>query len=146
MIFMPLITLYPNHACHKNIALSSSGNLCPFLLAYIFSHCLPSYVKLLMGFLYLRFGPSSLHQRDPRSALFEGYDSGAGGRPRNGSSSPSRPGYGGPYGYPAAGNGSVGLGLGSERPAYRPATPNSRYVAMCGKGLQLLGNRTQTYG
>lgn len=87
-----------------------------------------------MGSLYLRFGPSSLHQRDPRSALFEGYDSSVGDRTRNGSSSPSRPGYGGPYGYTSAGNGLAGLGLGSEKPAYRPATPNSRYVGVIGNG------------
>jgi hypothetical protein len=92
-----------------------------------------------MGSLYLRFGPSSLHQRDPRSTLFEGYDNGAGDKTRNGSSSPSRPSYGSPYGYPGAGNGSAGLGLGSEKPTYRPATPNSRYVAISGKGLQCLG-------
>lgn len=92
-----------------------------------------------MGSLFLRFGPSSLHQRDPRSALFEGYDSGAGDRTRNGSSSPSRLGYGGPYGYPGSGNGSAGLVLGSEKPAYRPATPNSRYVAMSSTGPQFWG-------
>jgi hypothetical protein len=92
-----------------------------------------------MGLLYLRFGPSSLHQRDPRSALFEGYDSGAADRTRNGSSSPSRPGYGGPYGYPGSRNESAGLGLGSEKPVYRPATPNSRYVVLSGKALQRLG-------
>jgi blocked early in transport 1 len=88
-----------------------------------------------MGSLYPRFGPSSLHQRDPRSALFEGYDSGAGDRTRNASSSPSRLGYGGHYGYAGAGNGSVGLVLGSEKPAYRPATPNSRYVGIVAKDL-----------
>jgi len=67
-----------------------------------------------------RFGQSNLHQRDPRSALFEGYD-GGGDRARNGSASPSRPGGG--YGYSAGGNtGNLGVG----QPSYRPATPNSR--------------------
>jgi len=70
-----------------------------------------------------RFGASSLHQRDPRSALFEGYSGGAEDRVRNASSSPSRPGYGGGYGYSGAANGG---GLGVASPTYRPATPNSR--------------------
>jgi hypothetical protein len=77
-----------------------------------------------------RFGSSSLHQRDPRSALFENYSGGASGGTRNSSASPSRPGgYGGGYGYSGAANdsASLGNGLGTERPGYRPATPNSRY-------------------
>ncbi|KAK2592756.1 protein transport protein bet1 [Conoideocrella luteorostrata] len=59
-----------------------------------------------------RFGASSLHQRDSRSALFEGYapDHNA---PKRGSS----PGYGG-----YAPNGGHGV----ERHAYRSATPNRR--------------------
>ncbi|KAK6583746.1 hypothetical protein PZA11_003476 [Diplocarpon coronariae] len=49
-----------------------------------------------------RFGPSSLHQRDPRSALFEGYNGGPAAAPnsaRNESASPNRyaGGYGGQY-------------------------------------------------
>ncbi|KFX97780.1 hypothetical protein V495_01357 [Pseudogymnoascus sp. VKM F-4514 (FW-929)] len=65
-----------------------------------------------------RFGPSSLHQRDPRSALFEGYDGGGAGRANSGS-----PRNDGGYGY----GGGAGTGsLGAERQAYRPATPNSR--------------------
>jgi hypothetical protein len=79
-----------------------------------------------------RFGGSSLHQRDPRSALFENYNGGASntGERRNGSSSPGGYGYnpGGGYGY--AGN----EGLGGSEKAYRPATPNSRYVCVLGKG------------
>ncbi|RDL38279.1 Uncharacterized protein BP5553_02619 [Venustampulla echinocandica] len=79
-----------------------------------------------------RFGGSSLHQRDPRSALFENYNGGgASEQPRTGSASPSRPGGYSGYGYSAgAMNGSsslgVGLGSGDQRAAYRPATPNSR--------------------
>jgi hypothetical protein len=76
-----------------------------------------------------RFGPSSLHQRDPRSALFEGYDGGATDRTRKDSSSPARPSYGVGYAYPGVVNGPGNAGLGVERPSYRPATPNSRHVA-----------------
>ncbi|KAH6670789.1 SNARE domain-containing protein [Halenospora varia] len=84
-----------------------------------------------------RFGPSSLHQRDPRSALFENYNGGASAEKRNGSASP-RGGYGlggapgGGYGYsgsatpPAGGSGSYGGNLGVGDKGYRPATPNSR--------------------
>ncbi|KFY79842.1 hypothetical protein V499_01207 [Pseudogymnoascus sp. VKM F-103] len=67
-----------------------------------------------------RFGPSSLHQRDPRSALFEGYDGGGAGRVKNGNASPRNDGG---YGY--SGSGGAGT-LGGERQSYRPATPNSR--------------------
>ncbi|KAI2632017.1 hypothetical protein GGR54DRAFT_581853 [Hypoxylon sp. NC1633] len=77
-----------------------------------------------------RFGHSTLHQRDSRSALFEGY-SGSG---RNSADPARRPspavgGYG--YGYAGAGNGNGaapgGTHLGVEsRGSYRPATPNSR--------------------
>ncbi|KAI1376120.1 hypothetical protein F4677DRAFT_96639 [Hypoxylon crocopeplum] len=75
-----------------------------------------------------RFGHSTLHQRDSRSALFEGY-SGSG---RNSADPARRPspalgGYG--YGYPGNGNGTASgnthLGV-ENRGAYRPATPNSR--------------------
>jgi blocked-early-in-transport protein 1 len=78
-----------------------------------------------------RFGGSSLHQRDPRSALFENYTGGGNDRTRNASSTPSRPGaHGGSYRYSGAANGSaeLGAGLGGDRLGYRPATPNSRYV------------------
>lgn len=91
----------------------------------------------LICLLRIRFGPSSLHQRDPRNALFEGYDGGSYDRARNNSSSPSWPGYGVPYGYPRAGNGSAASSLGSEKPAYRPATPNSRYVTIFAKDIAL---------
>ncbi|KAL8658810.1 MAG: hypothetical protein Q9202_007413 [Teloschistes flavicans] len=69
-----------------------------------------------------RFGQSSLHQRDPRSTLFDGY---TGDRNKNASQSPvagSRGGYG--YGY----TGAMGSGAqnGSAGGGFRPATPNSR--------------------
>lgn len=63
-----------------------------------------------------RFGPSTLHQRDPRSALFEGYEPRGSGR--LGSNSPSRATQN--RGFEYGGNGGV------ERVSYRPATPNSR--------------------
>ena len=78
----------------------------------------------------IRFN-SSLHQRDSRSALFEGY-TGSGADSRRGiTPSPSR-GYG--YGYPGGGGAPNGNGthLGvdgggsSSRGAFRPATPNKR--------------------
>lgn len=84
-----------------------------------------------------RFGNSNLHQRDSRSALFEGYTGAGADNRRPVSTSPSRPGVGGGYGYgypsgsgsgtPTGGptSGHLGVGKGS----YRPATPNSRYVA-----------------
>lgn len=74
-----------------------------------------------------RFGSSSLHQRDPRSALFENYNGGgAGARSASSNSSPSRAGG---YGYNgASGTNGLGAGLGGGERAYRPATPNSRYV------------------
>jgi len=72
-----------------------------------------------------RFGSSQLHQRDPRSALFENYNGGANTRTQ--SSSPRPGGYSGGYGYTGGANGSAGLGVGlGEKPSYRPATPNSR--------------------
>jgi blocked early in transport 1 len=71
---------------------------------------------------------SSLHQRDSRSALFEGY-TGSGADSRRGiTPSPSR-GYG--YGYPggsgAANGDGTHLGIdGASRGGFRPATPNKR--------------------
>jgi blocked-early-in-transport protein 1 len=65
-----------------------------------------------------------LHQRDPRSALFEGYDGGGAGRAKNGSNASPRREQDGNYGY--SGSGGTGT-FGAERHAYRPATPNSRY-------------------
>ena len=70
-----------------------------------------------------RFNPSTLHQRDPRSALFQNYT------PRLSPLSPSSSNHNnslyassGISSSPQPGGGSVGGG------AYRPATPNSRYV------------------
>ncbi|KAI1760888.1 hypothetical protein GGR53DRAFT_525681 [Hypoxylon sp. FL1150] len=76
-----------------------------------------------------RFGNSTLHQRDSRSALFEGY-SGSG---RN-SADPAarRPSPLGGYGYGYAGGNGAAAGSGAQhlgvenRGSYRPATPNSR--------------------
>lgn len=75
----------------------------------------------------LRFG--GLHQRDSRSALFEGYTGDAARRPV--SASPSRGGYGyGGYGAPPAANGGQYLGVDAGRSGstkgFRPATPNRR--------------------
>lgn len=72
-----------------------------------------------------RFGASNLHQRDARSALFEGY-SGAGAQPSSraqNTPSPNRGGYG--YGYPGSASGSPGLGV-PNKGGYRPATPNRK--------------------
>ena len=72
-----------------------------------------------------RFGASNLHQRDARSALFEGY-SGAGAQPSARAAntpSPNRGGYG--YGYPGSASGSPGLGVPNQG-GYRPATPNRK--------------------
>lgn len=71
-----------------------------------------------------RFGHSSLHQRDSRSALFEGYN-GADSTRRQVSASPS-PARGGGYGYNGGAGGSGSQHLGVENRGYRPATPNSR--------------------
>ncbi|KAI9902156.1 hypothetical protein N3K66_003973 [Trichothecium roseum] len=75
-----------------------------------------------------RFGASSLHQRDSRSALFEGYNDSSSSprRPGVGSASPSPNPYSS-YGYNASS--SLGAPSGSDRPAsggYRSATPNKR--------------------
>ncbi|PNY27580.1 Uncharacterized protein TCAP_02500 [Tolypocladium capitatum] len=71
-----------------------------------------------------RFGASSLHQRDSRSALFEGY-TGDPTTTRRTTASPS-----GGYGFPGGSNGngysSGGGGLGVERQSFRPATPNRK--------------------
>ncbi|CAM1510412.1 Fc.00g007470.m01.CDS01 [Cosmosporella sp. VM-42] len=71
-----------------------------------------------------RFG--GLHQRDSRSALFEGYTGDAARRPV--SASPSRGGYGyGGYGAPPAANGGGQyLGVDGGNKGFRPATPNRR--------------------
>jgi len=69
-----------------------------------------------------RFGASNLHQRDSRSALFEGY-TGAGAQQRTVSASPSRLGG---YGYPGTNESSGSLGI--PQSGYRPATPNKKYV------------------
>ena len=71
-----------------------------------------------------RFSTSTLHQRDPRSALFDSY---TGDRNRTSSNSPARGGSG--YGYAAgSGVGVGGSGMGQVNGGFRAATPNSRYV------------------
>lgn len=74
-----------------------------------------------------RFGASALHQRDPRSQLFEGYTGDNARRPA--SNSPSNVGGGyGFGGYAQGNNNSNGyLGVdGSKSAGFRPATPNRK--------------------
>lgn len=102
-------------------------------------HILQSRTQLINTCPHSRFGSSQLHQRDPRSALFENYNGGA-NNTRAASSSPSTQGggYGAGYGYTGGANGSAGLGAGmGEKANYRPATPNSRYVGMEGSPMAL---------
>lgn len=69
-----------------------------------------------------RFGPSYLHQRDPRSALFAGYTGDQNRRSPGGTTPPS-----GGYGYPGTpNNGNLGVDGGSSRGGFRPATPNKK--------------------
>lgn len=65
-----------------------------------------------------RFGASSLHQRDSRSALFAGYT----GDP----TTTRRTATGGGYGYPSAYPSQPQQHPGHERPGFRPATPNRK--------------------
>jgi blocked early in transport 1 len=67
-----------------------------------------------------RFGASSLHQRDSRSALFEGY---TGDQTRRGPSASPGSGYGF-GGYQSPGGSNTHLGV--ENKGFRPATPNRR--------------------
>ncbi|KAH7320935.1 hypothetical protein B0I35DRAFT_477474 [Stachybotrys elegans] len=69
-----------------------------------------------------RFGASSLHQRDSRSALFEGY---TGDQTRRGPSASPGGGYGF-GGYQSPGGNSSNGHLGVENKGFRPATPNRR--------------------
>ncbi|EGY15623.1 v-SNARE [Verticillium dahliae VdLs.17] len=70
-----------------------------------------------------RFGPSSLHQRDSRSALFEGYNDGSRRPPSAGPSG----GYG--YGYAGGnGNGATSSPAFGAPGGFRSATPNRKYV------------------
>ncbi|KAK1967506.1 hypothetical protein LY78DRAFT_656223 [Colletotrichum sublineola] len=84
-----------------------------------------------------RFGASSLHQRDSRSALFEGYTGDNNRRPVSASPSRLSGGYG--YGYagssasPAPPMGGSHLGVDGGR-GFRPATPNKRYEHTALKG------------
>lgn len=83
-----------------------------------------------------RFGPSTLHQRDPRSALFDSYtgDRSSSGN-RAASASPAASGgytgYAGSTsssGVGAPGGGGSGMMMGQVNGGFRSATPNSRYV------------------
>ncbi|KAK7746919.1 protein transport protein bet1 [Cytospora paraplurivora] len=77
---------------------------------------------------------STLHQRDSRSALFEGYTGSGADNRRDITPSPSRlnPGGGYGYGYPGAipsnanGNGSYNSSGDALGVGYRSATPNKR--------------------
>lgn len=78
---------------------------------------------------HLRFGPSYLHQRDPRSALFAGYTGDQNRRSPSANSGASGYGYGGYPGTPNSNNnssGSLGVDAGSSRGGFRPATPNRK--------------------
>lgn len=77
-----------------------------------------------------RFGTSTLHQRDARSALFDSY---TGDRNRAASASPGGYGYAGSS---SSGMGAGGSGMGQVNGGFRSATPNSRYV---GIGRDCLG-------
>ncbi|OAA52118.1 Target SNARE coiled-coil domain protein [Cordyceps fumosorosea ARSEF 2679] len=83
-----------------------------------------------------RFG--GLHQRDSRSALFEGYSGGGSDASRRNGGNPAGGGYGyhggsshggspSPYNsYSAYGNSSLGPGGGGPAGGYRSATPNQK--------------------
>lgn len=73
-----------------------------------------------------RFNSSTLHQRDPRSALFDSY---TGDRNRAASASPGGYGYAGSSSsgtVGAAGGAGGGGGMGQVNGGYRSATPNER--------------------
>ncbi|KAI5863427.1 hypothetical protein GGS23DRAFT_566944 [Durotheca rogersii] len=77
-----------------------------------------------------RFGHSTLHQRDSRSALFEGYNGGRSSADPAKRQSPA-PGNGYGYGYPGGNGAATTAGHGTHlnvdsRGSYRPATPNSK--------------------
>lgn len=93
---------------------------------------------------------SGLHQRDSRSALFEGYTGpGADSSRRGVTPSPNRLGGGYGYGYPGAngtgsgsGSGTANGHLGVENRGFRPATPNKRSVAL----LRRIERATRMHG
>lgn len=113
-------------------ALATVVDSCPLLAFHPLRFFIVSWLSLLLTYL-ARFGGSNLHQRDPRSALFEGYvgpgaDVNANANQRNMNASPNRfgtpgssaGGYG--YGYPG-GNGNT---MTPQNGGYRSATPNRR--------------------
>lgn len=75
---------------------------------------------------------SGLHQRDSRSALFEGYTGSGADNRRGVTPSPSRPGGGYGYGFPAGNGTAMNGNLGVENRGFRPATPNKRSVFLGG--------------
>ncbi|KAK4183102.1 blocked early in transport 1 [Podospora australis] len=78
-----------------------------------------------------RFGPSNLHQRDSRNDLFKGY-TGTSSRPVSASPGPSSNnrgyGYGGyqPPQQTSSSSSHLGIGEGTSRGGFRPATPNKK--------------------
>ncbi|KAI9870871.1 MAG: protein transport protein bet1, partial [Pleopsidium flavum] len=74
-----------------------------------------------------RFGPSALHQRDPRSSLFENYTG-----DRNHRTDSTSPGRAAGYGIGTRAGGGSGIGMNGNGNGngngggFRPATPNSR--------------------
>src|SRR5688572_28305358 len=100
----------------------SPGAIPPWRKGRSFSQKFPCPSSTNMSAPISRFGTGSLHQRDPRSALFEGY-TGDGSR-RQYSASPS-PSVGGGYGYAGSANGGsshLGVDGASRQGGYRPAT------------------------
>ncbi|KAH8677427.1 hypothetical protein BX600DRAFT_449734 [Xylariales sp. PMI_506] len=82
----------------------------------------------LNGIMASRFNNSTLHQRDSRSALFEGYKGGAAAADATRRQyTPSPSSVGGGYGYGGyPGSNGNGAHLGAESRGFRSATPNSR--------------------
>lgn len=144
-ILFPLAPLFRTSAPEKCLVKQASG-------ASIFSSIMPRrgahhytrHTTPAKPHPHSRFGSSSLHQRDPRSALFENYNGGGATASRAASSSPNQ-GYGGGYGYTGTSvNGSANnLGIGYGERSYRPATPNSRYVVL---GLPRGGEKKEGVG
>ncbi|KXJ96991.1 hypothetical protein Micbo1qcDRAFT_155738 [Microdochium bolleyi] len=73
-----------------------------------------------------RFGSSNLHQRDSRSALFEGYTGGGSSNDASRRQFTPSPSVGGGYGYGGGAGPSSSSHLGAPVGQYRSATPNRR--------------------
>lgn len=109
--------------CDGNMCSTSTLPLSPFPRAA--SARPPPLPTLLTHICCCRFNGSSLHQRDSRNALFEGY---SGNNSRRASPATNGGGYGynsnpygAPGGYPGQNQNGSAVGAG-----YRTATPNSR--------------------